>query len=144
MSFLIDTNVISEVVKPEPHSRVVVWLEGVEEDLVFLSVATLAEIRRGLELMEPGRRQDRLSQWLHQDLPARFAGRILDIDSRTAQMWGILMARGKRAGLNLSALDAFLAATAQAHGLTLVTRNVRDFGPLEIPTLNPWLAVTEA
>lgn len=143
MSFLVDTNVISEAVKPDPHPRVVAWLEKVEEDFVFLSVATLAEIRRGLELMDPGRRRDRLNQWLHQDLPERFAGRILAIDSRVAQTWGILMARGKRAGLNLSVLDAFLAASAQTHGLTLVTRNVRDFEKLDVATLNPWLSATD-
>jgi predicted nucleic acid-binding protein len=141
VSFLLDTNVISEVVKPEPHPRVVAWLEEVEEDLVFLSVASLAEIRRGLELMDPGRRRDRLNLWLNRDLPARFAGRILAIDSRIAQMWGIVMARGKRAGLNVAVLDAFFAATAQAHGLTLVTRNVQDFEKLEIPLLNPWASV---
>jgi hypothetical protein len=138
VSFLLDTNVVSEWVKPQPNPRVVSWLHDVDEDRVFLSVVSLAEIRRGIELMPPGRRHDLLLSWLAEDLPARFAGRILDIDSGIAEAWGILMARGKKAGTNLGILDAFFAATAEAHRLTLVTRNVADFQKLEIPLLNPW------
>lgn len=138
MSFLLDTNVVSEWVKPQPNPHVVEWLKEVVEDRVFLSVASLAEIRRGVELMPPGSRRDRLTVWLTADLPARFEGRILDIDRRVAETWGIVMARGKRAGSNVSALDAFFAATAEVHGLTLVTRNVQDFQILGIPLMNPW------
>lgn len=140
MSFLLDTNVISEWVKPEPNPQVVAWLNEVAEDRVFLSVAALAEVRRGIELMPPGKRRDRLASWLTDDLPVRFEGRILDIDGRIADAWGILMARGQKAGINLSTLDAFFAATAEVHRLTLVTRNVQDFLKLGIPLLNPWQA----
>jgi toxin FitB len=138
LSFLLDTNVVSEWVKPEPNPHVIAWLKEVDEDRVFLSVASLAEIRRGIELMSPGRRRDRLAAWLAADLPARFAGRILDIDSRTAETWGIVMARGQNAGINVSVLDAFFAATAEVHTLTLVTRNVQHFLNLGILLLNPW------
>ena len=138
MSFLLDTNVISEWVKPEPNPQVVAWLNEVPEDRVFLSVAALAEIRRGVELMPPGKRRDRLASWLTEDLPVRFEGRILDIDGRIADAWGVLMARGKKAGINVGTLDAFFAATAEVHRLTLVTRNVQDFLKLGIPLLNPW------
>lgn len=140
MSFLLDTNVISEWVKPEPDPHVVAWLKEVAEDRVFLSVASLAEIRRGVELMSPGKRRDRLALWLTEDLPVRFEGRILDIDGRIAELWGILMARGQKAGVNVGTLDAFFAATAEVHGFTLVTRNVRDFLKLGIRLLNPWQA----
>lgn len=138
MSFLLDTNVVSEWVKPEPDPQVIAWLKEVDEDLVFLSVASLAEIRRGIELMAPGRRRDRLAEWLAEDLPTRFAGRILDIDSRIAETWGIVMVRGQNAGTNVSVLDAFFAATAEVHKLTLVTRNVQHFLNLGILLLNPW------
>lgn len=138
MSFLLDTNVVSEWVKPVPRSHVVKWLSEVDEDRVFLSVASLAEIRRGVELMDPGRRRDRLTDWLTQELPARFEGRILDIDSRIAETWGVLMAHGHKAGLNIGSLDAFFAATAEVYRLTLVTRNVQHFEKLGIPLLNPW------
>lgn len=138
MSFLLDTNVVSEWVKPQPNPHVVEWLKKVVEDRVFLSVASLAEIRRGVELMPPGKRRDRLAGWLTADLPARFEGRILDIDRRIAETWGIVMARGKMAGSNVSVWDAFFAATAEVHGLTLVTRNVQDFQKLGIPLMDPW------
>jgi predicted nucleic acid-binding protein len=138
LSFLLDTNVISEWVKPQPSPRVAAWLKEIDEDRVFLSVASLAEIRRGVELMDPGKRRDRLAIWLSEDLPTRFEGRILDIDRWIAEAWGVVMARGKKAGLNVSVWDAFFAATAEAHKLTLVTRNVQHFVQLGIPLLNPW------
>lgn len=138
MSFLLDTNVVSEWVKPQPNPQVVAWLQDVDEDRVFLSVASVAEIRRGIELLPPGKRRDRLDSWLTRDLPARFEGRVLDINSQIAEAWGAIMARGQKAGLNLDVLDAFFAATAKVHGLTLVTRNVQDFLRIGIPLLNPW------
>jgi toxin FitB len=138
VSFLLDTNVVSEWVKPVPNLNVVTWLHEVAEDRVFLSVGSFAEIRRGIELMDPGRRRDRLAIWLTEELPARFEGRILDIDSRIAEVWGVVMARGHRAGLNLGSLDAFFAATAEVHRLTLVTRNVQHFEKLGLSILNPW------
>jgi toxin FitB len=138
VSFLLDTNVVSEWVKPQPDPHVVSWLNEVDEDRVFLSVASLAEIRRGVELMPSGKRRDRLFGWLTGDLPARFEGRILDIDRRIAEAWGIVMAQGQRAGMNVHVLDAFFAATAEVHSLTLVTRNVQHFVKLGIPLLNPW------
>ena len=141
MSFLLDTNVISEWVKPAPNPHVIRWLNEVEEDEVFLSVASLAEIRHGIELMDPGKRRDRLADWLAGELPARFAGRILGIDSRIAEAWGVVMARGQKLGLTVGSLDAFFAATAEVHRLTLVTRNVQHFERLGTPLLNPWLFV---
>lgn len=138
MSFLLDTNVVSEWVKPQPDQNVVTWLNEVVEDQVFLSVASLAEIRRGVELMPSGKRRDRLAAWLAGDLPARFAGRILAINSQIADTWGLVMARGHRAGSSVGVWDAVFAATAEVHKLTLVTRNVQDFLMLDIPLLNPW------
>ena len=138
MSFLLDTNVISEWVKPAPNPHVTRWLDEVDEDQVFLSVASLAEIRRGVELMDPGKRRDRLAAWLAGELPTRFEGRILDIDRRIAEAWGVIMAHGHKAGWNLGSLDVFFAATAEVHRLTLVTRNVQQFEKLGIPLLSPW------
>jgi predicted nucleic acid-binding protein len=138
MTFLIDTNVVAEWIKPRPEPRVVSWLADADEDRVFLSVATLAEIRRGIEAMREGQRQERLAMWLADELPARFEGRILDIDRRVALRWGVVLARSQKAGLTLSAMDAFIAATAQVHGLTLVTRDARDFAAAEIDVVDPW------
>jgi toxin FitB len=138
VSFLLDTNVMSEWVKPQPDPNVISWLAGVDEDRVFISVASFAEIRRGIELMPAGRRRARLGAWLGEELPVRFEDRILTIDQRVAEIWGLVMDRGQKTGLALGSMDAFFAATAEAHGLTLVTRNVRDFQQVGISILNPW------
>jgi predicted nucleic acid-binding protein len=138
VSFLLDTNVVSEWVKPRPDPNVVAWLADVDEDRVFLSVVTFAEIRRGVEFLPTGRRRERLMEWLADELPARFEGRMLGIDQRIAALWGTAMARSHTLGLGLGAMDAFLVATAEAHGLTLVTRNVRDFQTVGISLLDPW------
>jgi predicted nucleic acid-binding protein len=132
VSFLLDTNVISEWVKPRPDPRVIRWLEEIDEDRTFLSVASLAEIRQGIELLPDGRRRDRLDAWLVEDLPGRFEGRILPIDRDIAETWGILMVRGKQSGVTLGSIDAFFAATAEARRLTLATRHTKDFATIGI------------
>ena len=138
MRFLLDSNVLSETRRPEPDWRVLEWLDRLDEDRAFISVVTLAEIRRGVALMQTGRRRDELAHWLADDLVDRFAGRILPVDERTAFAWGDLMAEAKRRGLGLASMDGLLAATAIAHGLTLVTRNVQDFRGLAVELLDPW------
>jgi len=139
VSFLLDTKVMSEWVKARPDPNLVSWLADVDEDRVFISVASVAELRRGIELMPAGRRRERLGTWLTEELPAGFEGRILSIDHRIADAWGVVMARGQKAGLTMGSMDAFFAATAQAHGFILVTRNVRDFQPVGVRTVDPWV-----
>ena len=138
MSFLLDTNVVSEWVKPRPDAGVVAWLAQADEDRVFISVITLAELRYGVERMPAGARRRRLDEWLGHELPLRFEGRILPIDGAIADIWGRLVARCEALGRPLGASDAFVAATVEAHGLTLVTRNTRDFEPALKSVLNPW------
>jgi len=137
VSFLLDTNVISEWVKPQPDPNVMAWMAEVDEDRVCLSVASLAEIQHGIELLSPGHRRDRLARWLEEELQARFEGRILDIDRRVASAWGVMMSRGKRVGRPPGIMDAFFAATAEVHGLTLVTCDTRDFEAFGIEVLDP-------
>ena len=138
MSFLLDTNVISEWIKPQPDRNVVSWLAGVDEDRVFISVISFAEVRHGVELLPVGRRRERLTHWLAEEVPERFEGRVLAIDQHIAETWGVIMARGQKAGLTPGTMDAFVAATAAAHNLTLATRNVKDFQRLGIPLFDPW------
>jgi predicted nucleic acid-binding protein len=139
VSLLLDTNVISEWVKPRPDPGVVAWLAGVDEDQVFISVITLAEIRRGVDRMPAGVRRDRLDVWLQNDLPARFDMRIIPVDDAVALAWGCIVARREASGRPINAMDAFIAATAEAHTLTLVTRNVADFERSVEVIVNPWI-----
>lgn len=138
MSFLLDTNVISEWVKPQPNVGVVTWLAEVDEDRVFVSVVTLAELRYGIERMPIGNRRKRLDDWLRDELPERFEGRILPVDVAIADEWGKALARRTVLGRPMSVMDGFIAATAEVHGLTLVTRNTTDFQPLVSALVNPW------
>jgi predicted nucleic acid-binding protein len=137
MSFLLDTNAVSEWVKPRPNPGLIGWMESTDEDRVFISVFTLAELRYGVERMAAGSRRSRLEQWLRDELPLRFEGRILPVDVDVAEAWGTTLSRSEAAGRPIGAMDAFLAATAEIRRLTLVTRNVSDF-PLLKTVLNPW------
>jgi predicted nucleic acid-binding protein len=138
VSYLLDTNAISEWVKPRPDPLLMEWMASTDEDQVFLSVVSVAEIRRGIELMSPGIRRDRLTTWLTIELPVRFERRVLSIDQPVADAWGLITAGAQRNGTGLDTMDAFLAATASVHRLTLVTRNTLDFARLGIELLNPW------
>jgi toxin FitB len=138
VNLLLDTNVLSEVQRPVPDLKVLGWLDAVDEDRTFISVASIAELRRGIALMDEGRRRNALAAWLADDLPARFAARLLPIDHAVAERWGDLMAQSRGSGVALSVMDGFFAATALANNLTLVTRNVKDFAAFGVPLFNPW------
>ena len=139
MKFLVDTNVVSEWVKPRPHEGVVAWMDEVDEDRVFISVVSLAELRHGVERMPSGARRRRLDEWLKEELPMRFEGRVLLIDRAVAEAWGRIVARCETAGRPISTMDGFIAATAEAHRLVLVTRNVSDFKSSVKEIVNPWV-----
>ena len=124
--------------KERPSSRVLAWLTQVDEDQVFVSVVTITELRYGVERLATGKRRERLDGWLRKDLISRFGGRILPIDLRIAHACGGLMARGESMGRPIEARDAFIAATAEVHGLTLVTRNTSDFEPTLKMVISPW------
>lgn len=138
MKVLLDTNVLSEVRRLAPEPKVIAWLDTIDEDRAFISVVSIAELRRGIALMEEGRRRAALAAWLAVDLPGRFSGRILPIDPAIAERWGDVMAQARQSGFALSVMDGFFAATAIAHGLVLATRNTKDFASLGVPLFNPW------
>jgi hypothetical protein len=138
VSFLLDTNVVSEWAKPRPDPGVIAWLAEVDEDRVFLSVVTLAELRHGVERLADGSRRRRLDAWLREELPLRFEGRVLSVDQAIADHWGEVVARREAAGRPIGIMDAFVAATANVHGLTIVTRNESDFRSAVKETINPW------
>jgi predicted nucleic acid-binding protein len=138
MNFLLDTNVVSEWTKPRPDPGVVSWLAEADEDRAFISVITVAELRHGAERLPTGARRDRLDMWLTEQIPLRFEDRLLAVDAEIANGWGRVMARGQAIGRPVGAMDAFIAATAERHDLTLVTRNISDFNALGIRLINPW------
>lgn len=138
MNFLLDTNVISETMKPRPNPGLLGWLADADEDRTFLSVITLMELRYGVERMATGRKRKRLEDWLDHDLPLRFENRILAIDPRVADATGRLVARSESLGRPMETRDALIAAAAEIGGLTLVTRNVSDFKATVKELLSPW------
>ena len=136
--FLLDTNCISEIVRIRPEPRVLAWIGDADEDLLHLSVLTFGEIRKGVAMLPQGKRRSGLETWLEVELQARFSGRILPIDEPVADRWGLLAANAKSKGKVLSIIDGLLAATAIHHNLTVVSRNVNDFAPTQVPVVNPW------
>jgi predicted nucleic acid-binding protein len=138
MSFLLDTNVVSEWVKPVPDRGVVEWTDTIDEDRVFLSVITLAEIRHGVERLSHSRRRSQLEAWLDGELPLRFEGRVLDINPAVAHAWGRLMAQAFERGRPVGIMDGFIAASAHVHGLTVVTRDIEPYELADVPVQNPW------
>ena len=138
MKLLIDTNVLSEVTRPQPALSVLEWLDALDEDQTFISVISLAEIRRGIALLDKGRRRDALAQFLAEDLPQRFDRRVIPVDQPVALAWGDLMGAAKRSGRGMSSMDRLIAATASAYDLTLATRNIGDFQGWSIELQDPW------
>lgn len=137
MSYLVDTNVLSELRRRDPDANVVRWMADRPATTLHLSVLTVGELRKGVEGMAEGARKRRLLDWLEIELPMFFAGRILPVDAAVADRWGRLLAQ---AGRPLPAIDSLLAATALAHGLTLITRNLGDFQHPDLRVLDPWTA----
>jgi predicted nucleic acid-binding protein len=137
--FLLDTNVISELIKSKPDANVVRWIDGTDESMLFLSVLTLGEVGNGIDRLSVGRRRGRLESWLDVDLRMRFKDRILAIDAAIAEWWGALTAPAAAKGQPVPVVDGLIAATALEYNLRLVTRNISDLAALEVSTLNPWL-----
>ncbi len=138
MNFLLDTCLISELVKKTPDPSVSAWLDRQDEMNFYLSVLTLGELNKGIAKLPAGERRDKLQHWLDNDLAERFAGRVLPIDLEVARAWGSILGEGSRSGINLPVVDALIAATAVVHGLTVVTRNTGDLVRCRAEVYNPW------
>jgi len=136
MSYLVDTNVVSELAKPLPAGEVLTWFREHESDL-YVSSITLGEIRKGLELLPSGKRRSGLESWFH-SVCERLEGRILSFNTSTAHVWGQLVAKLEKKGVLIPTLDSQIAATAKRHSLTIVTRNEADFKATGLKLFNPF------
>ena len=143
MALLLDTNVVSETVRPRPEKMVLDWIEAQIPTDLFLAAQTIGELVRGARKVREQERRERFERWIEQDLARQFDGRVLPFDGRTATIWGRLMGDGDRAGRPPAAADAQIAAVAIQHELILVTRNVKDFGNFDIHLLDPWQTIEE-
>jgi len=136
--FLIDTNVISEFVRPKPSLQVKHWFESAEPESLFASVVTFGEIRLGIEDLPAGKRRAALEQWLEEGVPEWFQANLLPVTKAIADRWGQMTIQAKRKGVTISTADGLIAATALEHDLTLVTRNAKDFAGVGVKLFNPW------
>lgn len=138
MNYLLDTNVISELVAKQPNLHVVQWIDLLTPDQCFLSVVTVGEIRKGIAKLPESRRKQILGLWLIEELLVRFDGQILPLGIAEMLTWGILTGELAAKGINLPAVDSLIAATAVQHHCTLATRNEADFRYTGVKTFNPW------
>jgi predicted nucleic acid-binding protein len=136
--YLLDTNVFSEPVKPRPDPGVIRWAESQPRDALAVSTISLGEVRKGLDLLEHGSRRAALERWLTLAIREQFRGRVLAVSKEVGLTWGRLTAADQKRGYVLPPGDGLLLATAAVHGLTIVTRNERDFVDRGVPVINPW------
>ena len=135
MSYLLDTNIVSETIRRNPNKAVTAWLDQLPGEALYVSVLTLGEVRKGIEALADRKRREKLRLWLEHDLPAWFEGRVLSIDLAVADRWGRLLAE---VGRPVPVIDSLLAATALYHELRLVTRNSGDFEYPDLEVINPF------
>lgn len=138
--FLVDTNVISEFIKPQPDPKVVRWFERADPESLFASVVTYGEIKLGIEALPASQRRAALEHWLEQGLPEWFESNLLPVTKAIAGRWGQLTIQAKTKVISITMADGLIAATAAEHDLTIVTRNVKDFTGTRAAILNPWEA----
>ena len=138
MKYLLDTCVISEVIKRKPSSNVIKWIKQEEESNFFISVLTIGELHKGIEKLDKSKRKEELHNWVENDLKERFCNRIIDIDMQVAMIWGKIQGMTERVGKPMPAIDSLIAATGITHHLTVVTRNTSDMKESGAVLLNPW------
>ncbi len=138
MNYLLDTCLVSELIKKKPEPRVVGWVRDQPEERLYLSVLTLGELQKGIAKLKDLQRAEKLQAWLDDDLLERFAGRILDVTPGVASIWGRIQGQAERAGRTMQVIDSLIAATALDIGASVVTRNVEDLEASSVEIVNPW------
>jgi toxin FitB len=137
--FLLDTNIPSELTRPDPQQSVADWLDNADDERLFLSVISLGEILKGITILPTSKRRTQLERWLEGTLRPWFGDRILPVNETVAERWGVLSGQCKVKGRPLKVADGLIAATALTNDLALVTRNVSDFEGLGVTIVNPWI-----
>ncbi len=141
MNYLLDTCVISELVKPAAAENVTSWISDGLEETIHLSVITIGEIQKGITKLPASAKKRQLQSWLDNDLIERFENRIVPIDQKIARMWGKILAQAEEKGRQIPAIDGLIAATGLAYDMTVVTRNVSDMQVDGLYVFNPWESV---
>ena len=138
MKYLLDTCLISELIKRQPDQRTLKWVRAVDEAQCFISVITVGEIQKGITKLTDNNKQDRLRAWFDNDFSKRFRNRIIPINNQIASKWGEILGTNEQKGVTLPVIDALIAATAITMDLTVVTRNTKDIQRCGAKILNPW------
>ncbi|MBL7004042.1 MAG: type II toxin-antitoxin system VapC family toxin [Gammaproteobacteria bacterium] len=138
MKYLLDTCILSELIKKNPSQKVVKWISEIEESNLFISVLTVGEIQKGIEKLPVSKKKEQLYKWVNDDLKERFKDRIISFDLQTATTWGKIQAQSELVGKPLPAIDGQIAATGISYELTVVTRNTKDMEISGATLVNPW------
>jgi hypothetical protein len=137
-SWLLDTNVLSELRRPKPNQKVVAFIEAQPLDLLYVSSVTLTEIRFGIECINDAGRRSELNDWLANTVRPMFEQRVLPVSEDVVFKWRLLVEDGRKAGHTFSQPDLIIAATALHHGMTVVSRDTGDYERTRVPLVNPW------
>jgi predicted nucleic acid-binding protein len=141
--YILDTCVISELIKKLPHPGVVAWINQTNETQLYLSVITIGELKNGIELLQPSAKKNELNAFFDQQVMKRFTDRIYSITPDVMALWGVMYASLSLRGQKLSSMDSLIAATGLFHHASIVTRNVADFAPSGVTLINPWVIPTQ-
>jgi len=142
MNYLLDTCVISELIRENPEANVASWISGTPETSMYLSVLTIGEIHKGIEKLPESKKKDRLHKWVNSDLCIRFKNRILDLDLEVSTKWGQIQGKAEQVGKPMPLIDGLIAATALSHDLIVVTRNTKDMEQSGVTLINPWMTTS--
>lgn len=138
MNYLLDTCVLSELIKPKPSRNVVKWISDIDERCLYISVLTIGEIHKGIEKLPESKKKDNLHKWVNFDLTERFNNKILNIDINIVTTWGKVQAQSELIGQTLPTVDGLIACTGIVHDLTVATRNTKDMKASGVSLINPW------
>lgn len=142
MNYLLDTCVLSELIKPKPNQNVITWISDIDERCLYISVLTIGEIHKGIEKLLESKKKENLHEWVNFDLRERFNNKILDIDIHTATTWGKVQAQSELMGKTLPSIDGLIACTGITHDLTIATRNTKDMKVSGVSLVDPWELTT--